>query len=213
MDFVKSRQEMVDSQIRSRDIVDAGVLKAMAEVPREEFLPPELRDVAYTDNPLPIGEEQTISQPYIVALMLQALELNGSEKVLEIGAGRGYQAAVLSRLCKHVYTVERLEALAHHAEQVLQKLCYMNVTVVVGDGSKGLEKNAPYDAIVVAAACSKVPSALKDQLKEGGRMVLPVGDEYSQELMKLTKKDGDFVEQKLCDCAFVPLIGEEDGQD
>ncbi len=213
MDFVKARQEMVETQLKSRDIVDTGVLKVMAQVPREEFLPPELRDVAYTDNPLPIGEDQTISQPYIVALMVQELELIGDEKVLEIGAGRGYQAAVLSRLAKQVYTVERLPELAHHAEQVLHKLCYMNVSVIVGDGTLGFEKNAPYDVIIVAAACSNVPAALKEQLVEGGRLVIPVGDKYSQVLMKFTKEGEDFLEQKLCDCMFVPLIGEDGWQE
>jgi protein-L-isoaspartate(D-aspartate) O-methyltransferase len=200
---------MVENQLKGRDIVDPAVLKAMLEVPRHEFLPPELRDVAYGDFPLPIGEDQTISQPYIVALMTQELELKGDEKVLEVGAGSGYQAAILSRLAKTVYTVERIAVLAEHAATVLKKLCYMNVNVVVSDGTLGLKSNAPYDAIIVTAACFKVPDALKKQLKEGGRLVIPVGNQFGQSLVKITKSDGEFVERKICDCAFVPLVGED----
>ena len=208
MGFDEKRREMVEQQLKARDIADSRVLKAMLEVPRHEFVPPELRDVAYGDFPLPISEDQTISQPYIVALMTQELELRGEEKVLEIGAGSGYQAAILSRLAKTVYTIERVATLAAHAENVLKKLCYLNVQVVVGDGTLGLKKHAPYDAIVVTAACYKVPSALKEQLKDGGRLVIPVGDRYGQALVKITKSGGEFKERKICDCAFVPLIGE-----
>lgn len=204
----EQRMRMVETQLKARDIVDAGVLKAMLEVPRHEFLPPELKDVAYGDFPLPIGDEQTISQPYIVALMTQALELEGNDTVLEIGCGSGYQAAILSRIVKTVYSVERIPALASHAESVLKKLCYMNVTVVVGDGTLGLEKHAPYDAIIVTAACSTIPQALKDQLKDGGRLVIPVGKPGAQELLKIVKNQEGFVEKKLCDCAFVPLISD-----
>ncbi|MBU2561582.1 MAG: protein-L-isoaspartate(D-aspartate) O-methyltransferase [Nanoarchaeota archaeon] len=209
MDYDAKRREMVETQLKARDIVDARVLKAMLEVPRHEFLPPELRDVAYGDFPLPISENQTISQPYIVALMTQELELKGQEKVLEIGAGSGYQAAILSRLAKTVYTMERIPALAEHAGSVLRKLCYMNVNVMVGDGTLGLKKHSPYDAIIVTAACFKVPDALKEQLKEGGRLVIPVGDEWGQALIKITKSRGELVERKICDCAFVPLVGED----
>lgn len=204
----EQRMRMVETQLKARDIVDAGVLKAMLEVPRHEFLPSELKDVAYGDFPLPIGDEQTISQPYIVALMTQALELEGNDTVLEIGCGSGYQAAILSRIVKTVYSVERIPALASHAESVLKKLCYMNVTVVVGDGTLGLEKHAPYDAIIVTAACSTIPQALKDQLKDGGRLVIPVGKPGAQELLKIVKNQEGFVEKKLCDCAFVPLISD-----
>lgn len=200
---------MVETQLKARDIVDSRVLKAMLEVPRHEFLPPELRDVAYGDFPLPIGENQTISQPYIVALMTQELELKGEEKVLEVGAGSGYQAAVLSRLAKTVYTMERLPELAEHAGSVLRKLCYLNVNVVVGDGTLGLKKHAPYDAIIVTAAGFKVPDVIKEQLKEGGRLVIPVGDEWEQALVKLTKNKGELTERKICDCTFVPLVGED----
>ena len=208
-DYSDKRRLMVESQLKARDIVDPRVIKAMMEVPRHEFVPLELRDVAYGDFPLPIGEDQTISQPYIVALMTQELELKGDEKVLEVGAGSGYQAAVLSRLAKIVYTIERIPALAMHAQNILKKLCYMNINVIVGDGTVGLKKNAPYDAIIVTAACYKVPDALKQQLKEGGRLVIPVGGQFGQALVKITKTGGEFSERKICDCAFVPLVGED----
>lgn len=209
MGFDEKRREMIEQQLKARDIVDPKVLKAMLEVPRHEFVPPELKDVSYGDFPLPIGEDQTISQPYIVALMTQELDLKGEEKVLEIGAGSGYQAAILSRLAKTVYTIERVSALAAHAESVLKKLCYLNVQVVVGDGTLGLKKHAPYDAIVVTAACYKVPGALKEQLNDGGRLVIPVGDQWGQALVKITRSGDEFKESKICDCAFVPLIGED----
>ncbi len=209
MALEEPRRRMVEAQLKARDIVDAGVLKAMLEVPRHEFLPHELRDVAYGDFPLPIAEGQTISQPYIVALMTQELELKGNDKVLEVGCGSGYQAGVLSRLAKTVYSVERIPALAEHAESMLKKLCYMNVTVVVGDGTLGLKKNAPYDAIIVTAACFKVPEALKEQLVDGGRLVIPVGGPYGQALVKLTRSGDEFKERKICDCAFVPLVGKD----
>ncbi|MBW2964409.1 protein-L-isoaspartate(D-aspartate) O-methyltransferase [Candidatus Woesearchaeota archaeon] len=208
-DYFLKRQSMVETQLKARDIKDALVLKAMLEVPRHEFMPPELRDISYGDFPLPIGEDQTISQPYIVALMTQELCLKGGEKVLEIGAGSGYQAAVLSRIAKTVYAVERIQSLATHAENVLRKLCYLNVHVVVGDGTLGLAKNAPYDAIIVSAASFKVPDALKSQLVEGGRIVMPVGSQFGQSLMSYVKKSGELAGRKICDCAFVPLIGED----
>lgn len=209
MDYVAKRMEMVELQLKARGIVDSSVLKAMSEVPRHEFVPPELKDISYGDFPLPLSEDQTISQPYIVALMTEALELKGEEKVLEIGAGSGYQAAILSRIAKTVYTVERIDSLVLHAQNVLARLCYMNAHVVPGDGSVGLKQNAPFDAIIVTAACPHVPKALKEQLVEGGRMVVPVGDRNSQQLLKITLSGGEFVEKKLCDCAFVPLIGED----
>jgi protein-L-isoaspartate(D-aspartate) O-methyltransferase len=209
MDYDSKRREMVETQLKSRDIVDARVIKAMLEVPRHEFVPPELKDVAYGDFPLPIGEEQTISQPYIVALMTQELCLRGDEKVLEVGAGSGYQAAILSRIAKKVFTVERNAKLAEHCEKTLGKLSYLNATVVVGDGSTGLAKQAPFDAIIVTAGCPNVPKQLKEQLKVGGRMVIPVGDRLTQVLISMRKTKDGFDERKICDCAFVPLIGEE----
>lgn len=208
-DYLLKRQQMVEIQLKARDIRDSLVLKAMLEVPRHEFMPPELRDISYGDFPLPIGEDQTISQPYIVALMTQELCLKGGEKVLEIGAGSGYQAAILSRIAKMVYTVERIPSLAAHAESVLKKLCYLNVQVVLGDGTLGLKKSAPYDAIIVAAASYKVPDKLKEQLVPGGRLVMPIGSHPAQALMSYVKRDGQLVGRKICDCAFVPLIGEE----
>jgi protein-L-isoaspartate(D-aspartate) O-methyltransferase len=209
MDYDTKRRDMVETQLKARDIVDARVLKAMLEVPRHEFVPPELRDIAYSDCPLPIAEEQTISQPYIAALMTQELDLKGEEKVLEVGTGLGYQAAIISRLAKTVYTMERIAALAAEAEKNLKKLCYLNVNVVVGDGTLGLKRHAPYDAIIVTAASYKIPQALKAQLKDGGRLVIPVGDEWGQALVKITKSGKEFLERKICDCAFVPLVGEE----
>jgi protein-L-isoaspartate(D-aspartate) O-methyltransferase len=205
--------QMVETQLKARNITDAKVLKAMSEVPRHEFVPPELHDISYGDFPLPIGEDQTISQPYIVALMTQELGLTGDETVLEIGAGSGYQAAILSRIVKQVYTVERIHSLAVHAGNVLKKLCYMNVHVVEGDGTMGLKKNAPYDAVVVTAACPRLPKALVEQLAEGGRVVIPIGDKFSQTLYTFTKKEGDIVEKPVCGCAFVPLVGEDGWKD
>ncbi len=209
MDFDKSRMEMVELQLKSRDIIDSRVIKAMLTVPRHEFVPPELRDVSYGDFPLPIEEGQTISQPYIVALMTQGLALKGDEKVLEIGTGSGYQTAILSRLAKTVYSIERFESLAQKAESVLRKSCYLNVSIIVGDGTKGLKKNAPYDAIIVTAACYKIPDALKEQLKEGGRLIIPIGSQHGQSLVKIMKVGGELIERKMCDCSFVPLIGED----
>jgi protein-L-isoaspartate(D-aspartate) O-methyltransferase len=209
MDFDKARQSMVGTQIIARGISDPRVIKAMREVPRQEFVPPELKEISYSDCPLPIGEDQTISQPYIVALMTQELELSGQETVLEIGAGSGYQAAVLSRITKQVYSLERIADLAKRAESVLRKLSYLNVHVLVGDGTLGLSKKAPFDAILVSAACYKIPQALKAQLKDGGRLVIPVGDRISQALVKLTRNGKDYIERKICDCAFVPLVGED----
>ncbi|MFH1063705.1 MAG: protein-L-isoaspartate(D-aspartate) O-methyltransferase [Candidatus Woesearchaeota archaeon] len=209
MDYDAKRRDMVATQLKARDIVDAAVLKAMSEVPRHEFLPPELRDIAYSDVPLPIGEDQTISQPYIVALITQELSLKPGYKVLEIGAGCGYQAAVLSRIVDKVYSVERIPALAAHAESMMKKMCYMNVTIIVGDGTLGLAKNAPYDAIIVSAAAPQVPGALVEQLKVGGRLIIPVGEMFGQQLLKLTKTKEGVDKKKICDCAFVPLIGED----
>jgi protein-L-isoaspartate(D-aspartate) O-methyltransferase len=209
MDFNTKRKQMVEEQLKGRDIVDARVLKAMLEVPRHEFVPPEFREISYGDFPIPISPEQTISQPYIVALMTQELQLKPDDKVLEIGAGSGYQAAILSRLVKKVYTIERVPQLAGHAEQVLKKLCYLNVDLSVGDGTLGLAKHAPYDAIIVTAAAKKVPAALKEQLKEGGRMIIPVGDRFEQVLVLITKQKGELIEIKICGCTFVPLIGKD----
>ncbi|HTZ97497.1 MAG TPA: protein-L-isoaspartate(D-aspartate) O-methyltransferase [Terriglobales bacterium] len=205
--FTRQRQSMVDEQLRARGIHDQRVLTAMACVPRHEFVAEEYWNQAYEDHPLPIGEEQTISQPYIVAIMLQALELSGTETVLEVGTGSGYQAAVLAELSRQVYTIERHPSLARSAEAVLQRLGYSNVAVQVGDGSQGFREHAPYDAIVVSAAAPRIPPSLFEQLREGGRMAIPVGPAYAQEFQLVGKESGEMAIRKLEGCRFVPLIG------
>jgi protein-L-isoaspartate(D-aspartate) O-methyltransferase len=203
------RRKMVDWQLRGRGIRDARVLDAMTRVPRHEFVAPEFRAQAYDDHPLPIGEEQTVSQPYIVAAMLESLALEPSATVLEIGTGSGYQTALLAELAQRVFSVERLAGLAESAADRLARLGYGNVTVVVGDGSLGLPEHAPYDAIVVSAAAPRIPQPLFDQLREGGRMIIPVGPAYSQELQLVCKQEGRAVSTSLDACRFVPLIGEQ----
>jgi len=210
-DFAKERAFMVEHHIASRGVRSALVLKAMGTVPREEFLPAHLRDSAYEDTPLPIGEGQTISQPYIVAFMVEALGLEGGEKVLEIGAGSGYAAAILSRIAGDVYTVERIGELAAKASAKLNDLGYRNVHVLHADGTRGWPDHAPYDAIIVAAGGPEVPKSLKAQLKVGGRMVIPVGrDPRAQELVRVTRTgDDDYKMEDIADVRFVPLLGEE----
>lgn len=204
MNFEQQRKSMVETQIKARGIKDKKVLQAMLKVPRHEFIPDKYRLEAYSDYPLPIGEGQTISQPYIVALMTELLELKGNEKVLEIGTGSGYQAAILAEITKEVISVERKTQLSLTAKSILFK--YKNIRLIVGDGTKGYEKEAPYDAIIVAAAAEKIPETLKGQLKDKGIMVIPVGDFYSQRLLKLQKIKRKFIEQYVCDVRFVPLI-------
>src|SRR5664280_553479 len=203
--------EMVERNIAARGVRDELVLDAMREVQRELFLPENLREFAYEYSPLPIAGEQTISQPYIVAFMAEALMLKGGEKVLEIGAGSGYAAAVLSEIAGHVYTVERLGQLADKAAALLADLGYDNVHVLHGDGTKGWPEHAPYDAIVVAAGGPQVPDSLKEQLKIGGRLVIPVGaDQRSQELVRVTRiSTSEYRSEDIADVRFVPLIGEE----
>lgn len=203
------RQKMVDAQLRGRGIRDKRVLTAMERVPREMFISEEYWEQAYEDHPLPIGAGQTVSQPYIVAFMLEALSLGGSEKVLEIGTGSGYQTALLAELARQVYSVERIETLAHSAEAVLQRLGYRNVSLLVGDGSRGLAERAPFDAVVVSAAAPMIPQALLEQLRERGRMVIPVGPTDAQELILVRKEAGQAVVTNLEGCRFVPLIGEQ----
>lgn len=211
MDFQYLRKQMVERHIAARGVRDELVLDAMRKVPREPFLPDNLREFAYGDAPLPIAGEQTISQPYIVAFMAEALMLSGGEKVLEIGAGSGYAAAVLSEIAADVYTVERLGPLAEQAATLLAELGYDNVRVRHGDGTKGWAEHAPYDAIVVAAGGPQVPDALKQQLKIGGRLVIPIGmDQRSQELVRVTRVSKDeYRSEDIADVRFVPLIGEE----
>lgn len=200
---------MVEVQLRARGIYDERVLAAMARVPRHEFVAEEYWDRAYEDHPLPIGEGQTVSQPYIVAIMLQSLSLKGPETVLEIGTGSGYEAAVLAELAERVHTIERHDSLASSAKAVLQRLGYSNVTVHVGDGSQGLAEHAPFDAIVVSAAAPRIPASLFGQLGEGGRMAIPVGPAFTQEFQLVRKEYGEMSITRLDPCRFVPLIGSQ----
>lgn len=207
--FSNLRREMVDAQLRARGIRDPRVLDAMLRVPRQEFVDAPYRSEAYDDHPLPIGEEQTISQPFIIAISLQALELDGTESVLEIGTGSGYQTALLSLLAREVYSVERHPTLAENAAITLTRLGLGNVTIEVGDGSRGWPEHAPYGAILVAAAAPKLPESLVQQLAEGGRMVIPVGPPHSQVLQRVRKNQGKALIEPMEGCRFVPLIGAE----
>ena len=202
-----ARQRMVENQIKARGIKDERVLKAMLKVPRHLFVEEALRDQAYGDFPLPIGEGQTISQPYIVALMTEALELKGNERVLEIGTGSGYQTAILAELALWVYTIEKYPKILERAKKILTKLGYKNITFRLGDGSLGWPEAAPFDAIIVTAAAPKIPQPFIDQLAEGGRIVIPVGDEFSQVLMKGIKKGGILHTQTIEAVRFVKLVG------
>jgi protein-L-isoaspartate(D-aspartate) O-methyltransferase len=206
-EFAPQLAKMIETQLRRRGVTDAAVLAAMEIVPRHEFVPEELRARAYEDAPLPIGDGQTISQPYIVAAMTAALHLRPGDRVLEIGTGCGYQAAVLSRLAKEVFTVERRPELALSASARLARLGYANVHVHCGDGTLGLPEFAPFNAILVAAAAPAIPQPLLAQLAEGGRMILPVGDAEHQELRLIEKQGNAFLKNKLEGCRFVPLVG------
>lgn len=207
--YTADRFQMVQYQLVNRGIHDERVLKAMSEVPRHLFVPELYRHAAYEDCPLPIGEGQTISQPYMVAIMTQCLELKGKENVLEIGTGSGYQAAILSRLASHVYTIERHSALASRAKTILQQMGYDNVDVIEGDGSLGLPEKAPFQGIIVTACAPHVPACLLDQLETGGRLVIPVGNPYNQILHQVVKTEKGIKSMDILECAFVPLIGEE----
>jgi protein-L-isoaspartate(D-aspartate) O-methyltransferase len=204
----RARKLMVARQLAARGILDRRVLAAMRQVPRHLFVPEEVRGRAYEDSPLPIGEKQTISQPYIVARMTELLGLRGDEKVLEVGTGSGYQAAVLARLAGEVFTVERHAGLARRAELTLTALGFDNVEVIHADGSGGWPPHAPYDAILVAAAAPNVPAPLVDQLAEDGRLVLPVGDRHQQALVRVARRGDDLVRETFTPVAFVPLRGE-----
>jgi protein-L-isoaspartate(D-aspartate) O-methyltransferase len=208
VDFAAQRQRMVDRHLKFRGIKDERVLAAMAKVPREEFIPVDARAYAYEDGPLPIGYDQTISQPYIVAFMTEQLRPKSSDRVLEIGSGSGYQAAILAELVADVYTIDIVEPLAKTAEATLQRLGYKNVHVKVGDGYKGWPEEAPFDAVIVTCAPEKVPQPLVDQLKEGGRMVIPVGERFAQQLYLLEKKNGKLKENATLPVRFVPMLRE-----
>jgi protein-L-isoaspartate(D-aspartate) O-methyltransferase len=201
------RRRMIETQIRKRGVSSARVLEAMAAVPRHEFVPLKFRDNAYADKPLPIGEGQTISQPYMVGAMTEALELTGSERVLEIGTGSGYQAAVLSLLVSQVITVESHTSLALAAQERLTNLGYANVHVHNGDGSAGFLDAAPYDAILVTAGAPEIPQIFASQLREGGRLVIPVGDRDNQELVQARLENGELKSRALFNCKFVLLLG------
>jgi protein-L-isoaspartate(D-aspartate) O-methyltransferase len=207
--FSNERRRMVDEQLRARGIPDERVLDAMGRVPRHEFVPSPYRDQAYQDHPLPISEGQTISQPYIVALMLEALKITPKDKVLEVGTGSGYVTALLAELAAEVFSIERHAVLAEEARAALVRLGYTNVKLSVRDGSLGLAENAPYDAILVSAAALKLPSALVGQLAEGGRMIIPVGPADAQQLQLITMRNGQVEIQLREHCRFVPLV--EDG--
>ena len=209
--YAEARHRMVEKQIISRGVRDPAVLNAMRTVPREAFVLSEYADAAYEDKPLPIGEDQTISQPYIVARMTEALELSSLDRVLEIGTGSGYAAAILSCIVEQVYTVERIKKLATCARQRLQSLGYLNVHVRYANGTLGWPEHAPYDGIVVTASGPHVPEALKAQLGIGGRLVMPVGTHSRyQQLVRLTRKDETtYQQEELGDVAFVPLIGAQ----
>jgi len=198
---------MVELQLRQRGIRDERVLNAFLSVPRHEFVPEEKRGQAYEDQPLEIGAAQTISQPYIVAAMLQALELKGSERILDVGTGSGYVAALLSQLAREAYTVERHAQLLEQAKTLLERLNYRNIICVVGDGSRGLPEHAPYQAILVSAAAPEIPEALIAQLSDGGRVVIPVGPLESQKLLLIRKQGSGTHIEELDSCRFVPLIG------
>ncbi len=207
--YETARKRMVLTQLIDRGIFDKRVLKVMEEVPRHLFVDEALRDKAYGDFPLPIGEGQTISQPYIVALMTEALELKEDDKVLEIGTGSGYQTCILAKLAREVFSIERVPTLAKKAKAVLSELGCENVHIRVSDGTLGWEEEAPFDAIIVTAASPKVPPKLLEQLKISGRLVIPIGDRFSQELIKIVKNERSVTQRNLGSCRFVPLLGKD----
>ncbi len=211
--FIRQREDMVRRQIEARGITDKNVLAAMLAVPRHRFVSEALRDQAYGDYPLPIGEQQTISQPYIVAEMTQALALGPNDRVLEIGTGSGYQAAVLTKIVYRVYTIERIRSLFMQARRLFDELRCFNIVTRYGDGTKGWEEEAPFDAIIVTAGAPDVPETLIDQLCDGGRLVLPVGNQHSQDLIKITRDRLGIHKMNLGGCRFVKLVGEHGWQE
>jgi len=206
-DFSLARERMVKNQLIPRGIKDERVLEAMGKIPRHLFIEEALAGEAYNDHPVPIGEKQTISQPYIVALMTEALELEGEENTLEIGTGSGYQTAILAELSSRVYTVERIKSLLVNARKLLAELGYSNILFKAFDGTLGWNEYAPFDAIMVTAGAPSLPGPLMDQLADNGRMIVPVGDRYSQELIKVIRKGNSLEQENLGGCRFVNLIG------
>ena len=206
-DYRLARERMVKTQLTPRSIKDKGVLQAMGKIPRHLFVEEALVGEAYNDHPLPIGNKQTISQPYIVALMTQALELTGNEKTLEIGTGSGYQTAILAELSEKVFTIERIRPLMEKARALLADLGYTNILFKAFDGTLGWKEHEPFDAVMVTAGAPKIPEPLLDQLNDGGRIVIPIGDRFSQELIKVTKVEDSYTEKNLGGCRFVDLIG------
>lgn len=208
IDPIVLRNRMVEEQLISRGIYDERVLNAFRKIPRHKFIPSENLITAYGDYPLPIGEGQTISQPYMVALMTQYLDLKGDEKVLEIGTGSGYQSAVLAELSREVYSVDRIAFLAQRAKATLDSLGYTNIKIRVGDGTEGWDEFAPFDRVLVTAGAPFIPNPLVEQLAENGRMAIPIGDAFSQVLTLVKKKEGRITQEEVCGCVFVPLIGK-----
>jgi len=208
MNFEVLRKRMVEEQLVPRGIRNRKVLDAFLKVERHKFVPQELLGSAYADYPLPIGEGQTISQPYIVALMTECLDLSGQEKVLEIGTGSGYQAAILAELASEVYSIERFSALAKRAEDTLLELGYANIKIKVDDGTLGWNEFVPFDRIIITAASPRVPLPLAEQLKEGGKLILPRGEDFGQVLTLMEKKNGKLEPTPICGCVFVPLVGK-----
>lgn len=206
--YAGAREHMVESQIIRRGVHDPEVIRAMKTVPRHLFVLPGEVNEAYLDHPLPIGYNQTISQPYIVAFMTEALDLEKSDRVLEVGTGSGYQAAVLAEICDSVFTIEIIESLGEKAHHTLKSLGYTNVKVRIGDGYQGWKENGPYDAIIVTCSPTHIPEPLQDQLHEGGKMIIPVGQSYSQELILLRKRDGKLEREDVLPVRFVPMIDE-----
>ena len=211
-DFTRLRQKMVEQQIKNRGICATNVLEAFMHIPRHIFVPPEYQSRAYDDTPLPIGYNQTISQPYIVAYMTEILEPDKNMRVLEIGTGSGYQAAILSYLCKEVYSIEIIDSLAARASNIFEKEGYKNIKVKTGDGYKGWKEYAPYDAIIVTCAPTKIPEVLLDQLAEGGRMIIPAGESYNQKLYFIEKENGKIRHKETLSVLFVPMLHDTDGK-
>ncbi|MFH1759571.1 MAG: protein-L-isoaspartate(D-aspartate) O-methyltransferase [bacterium] len=206
--FKNKRENMVKKQIQERGIKNDKVLKVIGTIPRHKFVPKKYQDQAYEDHPLSIGFGQTISQPYIVALMTEVLKLDHTKKVLEIGTGSGYQTAVLAEICSLVYSIEIVEPLAKTAQGLINELGYKNTKIKFGDGYKGWEENSPFDAIIVTCAPSHIPGPLKEQLAEGGKMVIPVGGAFTQELVLILKENGALKEKEIIPVSFVPMVGE-----